>query len=406
MKRVAPIRIVLGFAAAIFALWLSLSVTLAEIAAARRPELALRFAPWHAGAQAQLAYSRVLTSKHEQDIRFAQDLSQRAYKREVVNVTALTTLALIADYAGRERDALANMVAAERLSRRNVPTELWLIEHEAAAGRVNGALRHYDHALRTSASSGHLLYPILIAASSEPEVTMALQALLSADPPWRRTFMSRLADEGNHAPSKAKLAASALNLRRDRDLLAHFITRLVERRQYAAAWQLYEHAVGLERARNLVRDGRFYAPGDMPEFEWALLEEGDLSAVREISSRTNAMALYVSSSAGAGGRVARQSLKLSAGRYTFSAVLTGAEDLVDGELVFAINCSAEPAALVMRYKASLTAGREDRASVAFAIPQGNCEFQRLTIEMVPSSGGDTTSAWVHSVEIRPIANDR
>ncbi|RYE90281.1 MAG: hypothetical protein EOO78_31840 [Oxalobacteraceae bacterium] len=156
------------------ALWFVLQTSFAGAARAKYPELALRIAPHDARVLAD-ASALVLTRIEDPNARaVAKAQSLNAIRRDPTSVAALRTLGMIADAEGDSKAALRLINRAEALSRRDVATQLWLIEHYSQADNVAETLRHYDIALATSRQSRDLLIPVLVSASADPALAPGL----------------------------------------------------------------------------------------------------------------------------------------------------------------------------------------------------------------------------------------
>ena len=83
--------------------------------------------------------------------------------------------------------ARGQIALAEQITRRDLPSELLLINSADAQGDVASALRHYDHALSAYPGIREQLLPILASGLSDPEVRRALQPY--AAKPWLRDFV-------------------------------------------------------------------------------------------------------------------------------------------------------------------------------------------------------------------------
>ena len=80
-------------------------------------------------------------------------------------VEAWRTLAIISTRPG-QGEALFHF--ASSLSRRDVPTQLWLIEDAVRKNDIPGALSHYDAALRSSLASQQISAATSSAAPMRP----------------------------------------------------------------------------------------------------------------------------------------------------------------------------------------------------------------------------------------------
>ena len=126
------------------------------------------------------------------------------------------------------------------MSRRDLPTQLWLIEENVNRNNVPGALRHYDVALRTSLSSHELLFRSSSAFDDDPDTCRADGTA------GRRSALSRAIfgaliqqpPSGNNLARLLELIAARGQLS-SRDLLASMVIYFGERREYSAAWRIY-----------------------------------------------------------------------------------------------------------------------------------------------------------------------
>ena len=99
----------------------------------------------------------------------ARSLVARALDRDLTQVPAIEMRALDLAVSGKESEARQLFHWSDRLSRRSLPTRLWLIQDAVDHGNVAGALRDFDIALRTTTDAQPILFPVLAKASSRPE---------------------------------------------------------------------------------------------------------------------------------------------------------------------------------------------------------------------------------------------
>jgi len=158
-------RIAIAAVAAIGLSWLTVAVSAANALRQVRPDLAHRIMPFDARANAGLAEQASVRMAQDRAARAtAAGLAREALSRDVTVVAAWRTLGLELETEGRRGDAERLIRFAERLSRRDLPTQLWLIEANVARNDIEGALAHYNIALRTSQAAADVLFPILVQA--------------------------------------------------------------------------------------------------------------------------------------------------------------------------------------------------------------------------------------------------
>jgi hypothetical protein len=81
------------------------------------------------------------------------------------------------------------MQLADKVSRREPLSQMWMIESASAAGDVPKALRHYHTILSTQPTLQATLFPILAAAIDFPDVQQAMRPYLRQQSPWVQSFL-------------------------------------------------------------------------------------------------------------------------------------------------------------------------------------------------------------------------
>lgn len=388
-------------------IWFSTAVTLGQVIGDSNPEKAL---VWGNSAEAQATMAQTILQQGRPgrtDLARARRMAEGALLREPVNVAAARSLALVAGLSNDRRKTARLMHYAESLSRRDALTQFWLIEEKVERNDIDGALRHYDRALRSSPASRDTLLPILVQASADPAIARPLAALLAARPAWWEDFTDKLLTEGN-APATMTHIVRRLRLNPDDEMetlrLRMAMDRLVDLRAHRRAYEVYRQARGgTEASRSLVRDGGFEGEGGLPPFEWRLSEEPSLGAIRELRPDGAAgMALSLIADSGRSGEVARQLLVLPAGSYELSALAGNiAEDRL-ARPVISVTCAGGQPVLVRLIPPT---GPASGATVRqrFTVPAGNCAGQWLSISIGAGLEAQGSSpAWIDSIALRPL----
>jgi len=394
-------RLVGVVAASLAAAWLTIAVGFAGTTRGVRPDLALSVMPFDArakvkSAEMQLARSRASPAA----IARARTLALAALRRDPTLVQAWRLLALAASADGRDPEAARLFHFAERLSRRDLPTQLWLIEENVSRNDIRGALRHYDIALRTSLASPEILFPVLVRASGDSGVVGPLGDLLAADPPWRETFMWQLVAD---APNDAHVVRLFERIARrdeplDPDLSRALLQRLVNREKYPEALRAFALVSGQRVSGAGVRNGDFERTNETPPFDW-LLEDGATLRAEQVRSgdrRGNILNLYAAN--GNGGAGARQLLMLPPGQYVLSALAGAVESASPARLSWTVICAREGGAALLNAHAEPVEPRARQLRLAFRVPAG-CPAQWLSLNITADFQTESASAWVDSVRI-------
>lgn len=133
-----------------------------------------------------------------------RSLIERPLNAQAIAVTGLSKIGA----SGSDQAANPFMVLADRASRRDPISQVWMIEAASAAGDVPQAIRHYNAALSVKPELGAVLFPVLTGALGFAEVRDALKAPLKAGAPWMPAFIAAAAAAGD-LDGVLALAASA-----------------------------------------------------------------------------------------------------------------------------------------------------------------------------------------------------
>lgn len=109
------------------------------------------------------------------------------------------------DAAGQQREGLALLRTADRVSRRSALASLALIEAAANSGDVGAAVRYYHAALSVHPDLHPSLLPILAAGLAYPEVRAAVKPYLARPAPWTGPFLAAAASDAGAADLQALL---------------------------------------------------------------------------------------------------------------------------------------------------------------------------------------------------------
>jgi len=397
----------IGLAAGGLVLWFVTSFTIAMVFADNAPAVSLRVWPHHAGAKAQMAVNLVGDGRDLQ--RRAGDIAswaRRAIEREPSNVKAIRAFGLASAAQLRQSQASAIFRYSESLSRRDVPTQLWLIEEAVAANDIRRALQHYNRAMLTSLPARTQLNPILAQAAADPAILTPLVRMLEGRPLyWQDTAYAIVAScPATRLCVPAIFSRMQLNHRSgtERNIMLVGLSRLVGEGAYQQAWSLYERLPGAQ-TDGYLRGGGFDRAGGYPPFDWVLSEDPDLIAHMQDGSSDGAsgQALFVAANGGKSGEVARQLLLLPPGAYTLAArVGLVPQDEADRPLIEVVCAGAERSSIVRRIFPSAS---EQPASLVlnFQVPSG-CAAQWLVVSVRGSLSGQSSESWIDQMALRKL----
>lgn len=391
--------------------WYVSAVTLSLVFGLRNPAIASTLGHETSDSLASKAQQIISEGNATHNLERAEALARASLAHEPGNVLALRSLGLVALARSDTDSARAAFDLAERMSRRDLATQIWLIEDAAKRGDIAETLEHYDRALRTSERASRLLYPVLNRAALDPVVRTHLRTLLGKRPPWWSTFYEQFLTQSKSASSLSAVASSiGLNphIAGERDLLAATIARLEQLNAYSQAYAFYRAATpGAPIQPDTIRNGSFEAEGSLPPFDWSVFDRRGLAAAREGRPENRANTALALLSDGFGTEeVARQTLLLKPGAYRFGAVVGSIPSGNAIRPTISVTCAPGPLAVstrvfALQLPAAPTAGIQVRGS--FDVPR-NCPAQLLTITLQSSgSAAPDDAPWIDDISIQPAS---
>lgn len=117
----------------------------------------------------------------------------------------LGILGLAYEASGDPKRAAETMRVANRASRRDSASGLYLIESASASGDVKATLRHYNAALLTKPELNAALLPILSSAIAYPEIRAELRPYLKIPTKWVPAFLAVAAERSDLTDLQALL---------------------------------------------------------------------------------------------------------------------------------------------------------------------------------------------------------
>lgn len=380
----------------------SIAFSVAQVLAPSHPET----------ADAHVAYDGRLVAAHAAALTAAADvtageraqaetLSRTALRRDPTAVSAAVALGIVTLARGDTADARRLLAYAQRLSRRNVPTQLWSIEDAVGHGNIPGALRWYDIALRTHPDLSEILYPVLVQASRDATIRAALVRTLARKPPWSASYIGFAASQRNDPQNTAALFAGlrARGVAISPAAQTSVVGVLLDAGNVGEAWRYYA-AIRPGATYTRVRDPHFVALLDTPSaFDWITL--GDNSLAASIQRTHDGGVFEFAAPASIGGPVLQQVQLLPAGTYRLSGHGDGIVQEARALPYWTLTCRTDG-----RELGRVAMPNSAQAGGAFAgtltVP-ANCPVQVLTLFVPASDAIGGNSGQIDRVMLAPTA---
>ncbi len=313
---------------------------IAQVAGPRQPALAVALWPFSGLAQARMG--ELLVDPDTLAVTPAAEArARRALATEPLAVNAVRTIGLRRQAEGRVAEARRAMALAADLSRRDVPTQTWMIQQAVADSDLDRVLQHYDTALRGSLAAKRLLTPALVKAVGVPGAVAPFARLVDRHPPWFPDFVRSVAATGG-ADAAENLAAVLLArpeqmARVERATLALLVGKLARAGRFAPAERIYTGLPDRAATAGLRWPG-FQVADPVPPFDWTASSDPAVSA----GPVRSGLAVLVTQPGDH--LIAEQLLSLAPGRWRLKGGLrpnAGRVDLAEWRL----SCAGDGAAL-------------------------------------------------------------
>jgi hypothetical protein len=305
-----------------------------------------------------------------------------ALKREPLNPAALRTVALVADARGDRKRAENLMHLSERLSRRDIPTELWLAVDSARQHELKDMLTHIDLLLSSESAAGPLIYPTLTRALADKRLRDELVPLVRNDRPWLRSFLSFSLENNVDPQLVSALVIEAGGLPPGPDYHQYetdLIWALAAKQEYAMASSLVRRLGRTSQA--LLADGRLNdetLSTDLGPFGWTASLDPDATSAFSGDGQVDARIAPSRS-----GTILQRLFMLPQGTYRVAATARSLNDDSRPTVEIDAYCVGDGASTRLADKRAPVGSGNSRMTVEFAVPAG-CGIQRLTF----SAGAD------------------
>ena len=308
----------------------------------------------------------------------------------------MATLGINAEVRGDKAMARRYFSYAQKLSRRDLRTQLFMIEDAVQREDIPGALHQYDMTLRVFPDLGEMLYPVLASASVDPVIRHQLVKTLAGKPVWSNSFIGFAAGKG---PDPKTTAALLLDLRRagvavSEIAQASTVNALIAGGHRDAAWSYFAMIrPGADRRRS--RDPHFAANLDTPsQFDWTPVNDG-LGLTTTIQDGIFEFA----AAASVGGPILWQLQLLPPGTYRLSGHSIGIEQTASALPYWLLRC--QNGRELGRVEVPNSSTAKGTFTGTFSVP-ADCPVQTLILTARPSEAVAGLSGQIDRVELVPV----
>lgn len=303
---------------------------------------------------------------------------------------------------GNQAKADVDMGMANRLSKRDSFTQIWLIERAVEKSDIRSALMHYDAVLSVHPEMGAQLYPILAGAIAETDIRAALRPYIARQARWIGDFVDTAITVGRPQDVALLLLANANNIHVPafEKSIANLLTALVEAGNLTLANRVAVAMVPGYKAvsmRTLAMD-EHTSDQRLGALSWTLPQTSGIDAAG------NGLGGFdITASPFSHGVVAMRVVGVEPGRaYRFSYTLgnnAGAQ-MADGR--WTISCVPQEAAKTpLLEHPLLQRSGQDPIEINIAVPS-DCLALRFALEIKGGEGQQASQVSIRSLDLRMI----
>ena len=397
------VKFVVLFSLVGFAAYQSAAHAIANIAWQKNPDLALRFVPDHPLALSLKADIQFMESQSPASLSKVEAMAKRSLKGQPLNAVAIRLLGYVADARGDRVKARELMLLAQKVSRRDFGTQLWLIEDAVARGDKKQALYHYDIAMRATPSSHQILFPTLTAALSDPDVRKGLAPHVRREPNWLSGFLTEAINTSENPANIADMLAKAGGLPDTagyRSLSNSLLLQLAAKSQFSAFRQHYATLPG-SNATSLQTAALSTATVGVPYpiAGWQLAENPAIGGGFTPPDKTGRISLSAFAGSGERGELMRKYLFLKPGNYRLFASYDAVEGAPDGEIRWVLMCLSTSGNTEAWFATSPVAKGKTVTVKDFTLA-ADCSNQLLAMQVAGGSGQLGAEFLLRSVDIK------
>lgn len=340
----------------------------------------------------------------------ARELLLESVEANPADGAAVIALARLLEEKGDLARAKEAVALASRLGPRQVAVQMeaaafWLRQRQA-----DGALRHWDAALRIDPGLGEKIYPMLLRFAENAQVRPVFAPLLAQPPAWWQGFFryatataARL-DTLRALYQMRRQGGGRLDAAEQRDYLA----RLERDGQWLEAYFIWLNGLGPQQLAALgsVYNGGFEQPVSGQGFDWYAPEgAGALVETAQTAGAGGSKALHVVLQGSKAPSLSFfQRLLLDPGKYRLRGRARPESLVVEKGVQWTLRCLApvqKPLAVSERFLGS-DQWREFAAE--FTVPGQDCQVQDLRLELAgrPSDLETSGGVWFDDLAIEKL----
>lgn len=348
---------------------------------------------------ARLLWLRLQASQDARDLPVLAQDAREILTRQPLSAQAAGLLAVVAARQGATAKADELMQASFDLNHRDLAVNGWLFDKAIQARRYPDAFTHADIMLRRTVEMDERLFPILMAAATDPAAIRPLAERMKAQTRWRTALIFALADDERTTQVVPALFTDIQGQggRIQPAELSRLLVRLTEKGRFDQAylnWLLFNPIEDLTKLR-YVYDGDFEGWPEVVPFSWQYGGNADIDAMEDRPGT----ALRVSYDGVSATVLPRQLIMLTPGEYVLSMEYLNRSEEAGRRLVWTVACPSAPST-VATLEVPFSGGGWKRLETRFQTP-ADCPAQQLSLAPIRGDRRALVEVWFDKVLIEP-----
>ena len=376
----------LGLIGGVFAFVESTATALSD----NNPALALTINGDNEIAAQRMANLHMKNIDDQKSLQSAKALTLAALENAPGLAPSIRNFALLSELKVLDGNTDDLMQMATKFSRRDLPTQLWLIEKEVQGGDAAKTLAVYDLAMTSNPEIREILFPILANGVTDSELVGPIAKVLKTEPTWAPAFYAHFYENetvlGNFlyllnalGPDSERLIPIGI-----RGSLAN---SLIKKGEWDAAYQTSLLGIKSIKVSDFGNDKERISP----PFGWSYVPSGTVGY-----SVGNDNILSVKAGRGAGTTIAARVVRLPSDSFKFVATITSADANLDQVPRFALSCMDKQSVEQRLSPKSIGKGK---FSISENLYFSNCKFAKIYIILPSNFSGPDFTASIHGVDL-------
>lgn len=378
--------------------YLTVATSIARLSQSVNPQLALEWRPNDARALASAASQGFRSGTPPPNVLAAsEELARRAVAREAILPSAYAVLAQVARFRGQPGRSARLLAYGDRLSRRNLATQILFAEIGGRTGDLEGMLDHLHTVFQVSPEGRVRAVPPIAAATADPRSIVPIAQLLRRDTDWRLPLINSIIARSPSLDNVVKLIGEVERQSgqlpdEQRRLL---IDRLIRRKRFELAEPIFRSGRGRDGNPAVLRLD-FDGSARGATYGWHLVQT-DATEAAIVPRAGKGGALHFGLFGERRVEFARYLLFLPPGAYSLEASVEVSDRSGGARLGYAITCATDSRRLL-----DGEAEERDQVKLArrFSVPAAGCGAQWLSLSPSHSGAGPRIEGQVSDVTIR------